>query len=327
MDAWPDMMVRWLVSPAPGLLDPRDQERCGSAEAVRITTDVFSELDYRFGGGHARRAMVTYFESEVAPTISAANPDSSSGRELLAAAAALLRLIAWMAYDSGLHGAAQRYFTHALRLAQAAGDRALGGRILAGMSHQANFLGYFDHAVNLARAAARGAQGHATPTGMALFSSMEARAHASKGDSSACLAALGDAERWFSRRNADNDPYWLRYFDEAELAAEHAHSFRELGMPQLSGEHAIQALAHHGPIYVRSCSFVRTVLAESLVAQGDLDHGLTLATEVAGTAAWGLRSARTIAYVQGLVRRLEPYQRESAVRQFVEQTTRMLPLT
>ena len=30
-----------------------------------------------------------------------------------------------MAYDSGLNGAAQRYFTHALRLAQAAGDRPL----------------------------------------------------------------------------------------------------------------------------------------------------------------------------------------------------------
>jgi hypothetical protein len=54
-----------------------------------------------------------------------------------------------------------------LRLANAGGDRMLGGRILAGMSHQANFLGYFDHAINLARAAQRGAAGHATPTAMA----------------------------------------------------------------------------------------------------------------------------------------------------------------
>jgi len=162
---------------------------------------------------------------------------------------------------------------------------------------------------------------------MALFSSMEARALASKGDESACLAALREAERWFARRNSQNDPSWLRYFDEAELAAEHAHSFRELHLPQLSAEHAERALQLHGPIYVRSCSFVRTVLAESYAARGELEQGLRLVSEVVTTAASGLRSERTIEYVRDFIRRLERYEREPLVRQFVQETASVLPLT
>ena len=323
-DAWLDLMVRWLLAPEPGLLDPPALAAGNPADAVRVTTDMLSQLDYRLGGGHARRAVVAYFESTVAPMLRETSWDSAQGRDLLAATSALLRLIAWTAYDTGLHCAAQRYFTHALRLAQAAGDRALGGRILAGMSHQANFLGHYQHAANLARAAVRGAGGQATPTGMALFYSMEARALASKGDERGCLAALCEAERWFSRRMPEDDPYWLRYFDEAELAAEHAHSFRELGMAELSGQHAERALALHGAIYVRSSSFVRTVLAESHVARGELEQGLLLAGDVVETAACGLRSARTIEYIRDFIRRLEPFGSEPLVREFVETTAQRL---
>lgn len=325
-DAWPDLMVRWLTMPEPGLLDPRALAGGAPAEAVRFTTEVFSQLDYRFGGGHARRAMASYFHSEVAPALRSADPGTAAGRDLLAASAALLRLIAWTAYDTGLHGTAQRYFTHALRLAHAAGDRALGGRILAGMSHQANFLGFYEHAVNLARSAAHGARGQATPTAMALFSSMEARALASEGDKQACLRALRDAEGWFGQRVPDNDPYWLRYFDEAELAAEHAHSFRELGLPRLSAEHAERALELHGSLYVRSRSFVRTVLAESHLARRDLEQGLQVASEVVTSAASGLRSARTTEYVKDFIRRLAPYNQEPQVKAFIEVTASALPL-
>jgi hypothetical protein len=326
-EAWPDLMVRWFTMPERGFLDPRVLTTAGPAEAVRFTTEVFSQLDYRFGGGHARRAMVTYFDTEVAPALQAANFDSPAGRELAAASAALLRLIAWTAYDSGMHGAAQRYFIHALRAANFAGDRALGGRILAGMSHQANFLGYYDHAVNLARSAAHGARGRATPTGMALFQSMEARALASQGDQRACLDALREAENWFARRNPVDDPYWLQYFDEAELAAEHAHSFRELGLPRLSAEHAGRALELHGPLYVRSRSFVSTVLAESHIAQGNLEYGLQIAGEAVTSAASRLRSARTVEYIRDFIVRLEPYRNEPLVKRFTETVRQTLAMT
>ena len=65
-------------------------------------------------------------------------------RDTTAAVDALTRLAGWTAYDTGAHGLAQRYLFQAFRLAKAAGDKPLCGRILAGMSHQANFLGHYE---------------------------------------------------------------------------------------------------------------------------------------------------------------------------------------
>ena len=112
----------------------------------------------------------------------------------------MLRLAAWTAYDVGYHWLAQSYFTQALRLAKAAGNRTLGGRIFAGMSHQANFLGHYQRAVELARAAHEGFRDQGTPTAMAIAWAMEARAQASLRRERECAHAISQAEHWLARR-------------------------------------------------------------------------------------------------------------------------------
>jgi hypothetical protein len=114
---------------------------------------------------------------------------------------------------------AQRYFIQALALAQAGGDQLLGASILDAMSHQATYTGRFAEAANLARAARTGTTGIATATLTAHFHTMEARALARLGDAKACDRALAEAVREFERRRPDDDPGWIRYFDESELAA------------------------------------------------------------------------------------------------------------
>jgi len=327
-EAWNELMVRWLLAPDdhddPIERDQPTQVTAAAIEAVRVTTDVFSKLDYQFGGGHARLAVLHYVNTDVTPLVRSADPESPLGRELLAAAAALLRLVGWTAYDTGLHGMAQRYLAQALRLADAAGDRMLGGRILAGMSHQANFLGYHDHAADLARAAKKGARASATPTAMALFSAMEARALAAKGDPAGCLSALTRAEKWLERRAPQNDPQWLIYFDEAELAAEFAHCFRDLGRGADAEKWARQSVAASESFYVRSLSFCRTVLATSYIQQGDVEQGLFVATEVVATTA-ALRSARCRSYVRDFLNRLDAFPRQPEVLDFVQQVRQTLP--
>ena len=209
-----------------------------------------------------------------------------------------------MAYDVGAHGLAQRYFTSGLELAKAADDRSLGGRILAGMSHQANYLGRYSDAANLARAARAGANGAATPTALALFHAMEARALASMGDEVACATALSEAERCFEGRDPSADPAWLRYFDAAELAAEFAHCFRDLGHPSRARDYVEQSIALSESLYVRSLSFVKTILATSHVDGGDLEQGLSVAREVVATAC-DLRSVRTRRYVREFLERVD----------------------
>ena len=316
---WAALMVQWLLAPEAwaGQATERPPQ---DARGLQMAGEMFSQMDYQFGGGYARSTLVEFIRAEVLPLVKDPHRQTS---DVLRAAAALLRLAGWTAYDTGAHGLANWYLTHALRLAQAAGDRALGGRILAGMSHQANFLGHHEHAANLARAAQRGAQGQATPTAMALFHAMEARALAGAGDRHGTESALLTAELWFSRRSAENDPAWMRYFDDAELAAEFAHSYRDLGMPDKAIEFGKIAVYQADPLYVRSIAFCQCVLAAGHLGKGDVEQGLHLA-EDAVTVAAGLRSVRSRQYVHDFLGRLAPYEQHRSVAEFVARVSRTL---
>ena len=90
-----------------------------------MTVEMFRELDDRFGGGHAREALIQYLQRR-GPA--AARPlHRAVGSALLSAVAEATLLAAWMTYDSTPRSPqAQRYFIQALGLAQAGGDRLLG---------------------------------------------------------------------------------------------------------------------------------------------------------------------------------------------------------
>jgi hypothetical protein len=112
--------VGWLVAPSSAKpAEPTSAEGVtrGAIDAVRETTEAFSRLDYRFGGGHARSALIQYLTAEVEPVLKRASPDTELGRQFFIEVAALLRLAGWQAYDIGRHGLAQQYLTQGLELA------------------------------------------------------------------------------------------------------------------------------------------------------------------------------------------------------------------
>src|SRR5205809_3659080 len=100
-----------------------------------ITT--FSQADERFGGGHARLAVVAYLTTDVASYLRGSFAADEDRRAMFSAAAELTYLVGWKAFDSAQHGLAQRYYVKALRLANEADDGAFGGFILRAMGHQA----------------------------------------------------------------------------------------------------------------------------------------------------------------------------------------------
>jgi hypothetical protein len=205
-----------------------------------------------------------------------------------------------MSYDSAPGSAlAQRYFIQALGLAQAAGDRLLGASILDAMSHQATYTGRFGEAANLARAARTGTTGIATATLTAHFHTMEARALARLGDARGCDRALAEAVREFERRRPEDDPGWILYFDEAELAAEFGHCLRDLGRAADAADYASRSVAGaaDGMPFVRSDFFATMVLADAHLAAGDLEQGC--ATAMRALAAGELiRSGRCVNYLR-----------------------------
>lgn len=327
-EAWSGLVLRWLMDgDGEGSRPPAEPRPITEFDvvAVRDATAMFSSFDYKFGGGRPKSMVASFLDTEVLPNIPHVSPQDPIGREYFREVAALTRLAGWTAYDTGAHGLAQRYLTQAFRLARAAGDKALCGRILAGMSHQANFLGHYQRAVDLARAAYKGANGHATPRTMALFHAMEARALASMGKEDDTVAALLTAERWHGQGSPDDDPEWIQYFDSAELHAELAHCFRDLGKGELAGEHAEISLREAGSVYVRSTSFVRTVLSTAYLIDGELDKALDEARAVFQVATQ-LKSTRVRAYLDDFRQRLiSMHPNDATARDFLEFAEEALP--
>ncbi|MFF5566708.1 regulator [Streptomyces sp. NPDC012623] len=289
----------------------------GDIEALRSVGDLFRTLDQAYGGGHARQALIRYLEHEAEPMLRGTYGETT-GRRLFAAAADLTRLAGWTSYDIAAHGLAQRYFVQALRLSQAAGDRAYGSYVLITMSRQAVYLGHGREAVQLARVAQQGIGASAPPVVQALLHSAEARGHGVLADARACTSALVRAERALeAARPGDDVPYWARFFDEAQLADEFGHCHRDLQQYRSCVQHAERSLRLRAPAFARSRLFCRVVLACGRLGLGELEQACLLGAEAAQQAT-EMRSARAVEYVRDFERRLEPYRNATAVRTYRE---------
>jgi len=285
----------------------------GDIAALRSVGELFRALDHAYGGGHARQALVRYLEHEAEPMLRGAYGEQT-GRRLFAAAADLTRLAGWTSYDIAAHGLAQRYFVQALRLSQAAGDRAYGSYVLVTMSRQAVYLGHGREAVQLARVAQQGVGSAAPSVVQALLHAVEARGHGVLGEVRACTASLVRAERALeASRAGDEIPYWARFFDEAQLADEFGHCHRDLQQFRAAAQHAERSLQLRAPGYARSRLFCRVVLASARLGLGELDQACQLGAEAAGQAA-EMRSVRAVEYVRDFEKRLEPYKDAAPVR-------------
>jgi transcriptional regulator with XRE-family HTH domain len=324
-DAYKDASLHWLIDPR---VQPDDRTargaRIGKADVgrFRATVDLFEQLDNRFGGGHARQSLVQYLSTDADRLLHGQYTDDV-GRELFSATAEATLLTAWMTYDSTPGSSlAQRYFVQAVALAQAGDDRLLGASVLDAMSHQATYTGRFDEAANLARAAMTGSRGVATATLTAHFHAMEARALARLGDAKGCDRALADAVREFEQRRPEDDPEWIRYFDESELFAEIGHCFRDLGRPVDAAMHASRSLvALDETTFMRSDFFVMMVLADSYLDAGELEKACSVVLD-ALTAGEQIRSARCVGYLREFRQRLTAAGSSRAAAEFQEQATR-----
>jgi hypothetical protein len=317
--------VRWLTSTSEERPSGSGPRRVGRADiaAIHEVTRSFGELDNRFGSGRVRSSVIKYLDNAVSPLLKDGSYGESTGRQLAAAAAELTRLAGWMAYDLEQHGLAQRYLIQALRLARGADDHALGGEILAGMAHQAIYMGQHAHALDLARAAQLAARRAGVHTLLSSALVLEAHAHAGLGDGRSCGNALHDAEVAFDSRAPGDEPTWLSYFDEAYLSAKFAHCFRDLGEGERVVRQARRSLDMDGR-YVRGRMFNLSLLAAGLLQCGELEEACKV-TSTALKLAGELQSARSRSYAADLRRRLEPYKGEPVVRALRERTKEFSP--
>ena len=91
-------------------------------------------------------------------------------------------------------------------------------------------LGRPDDALELIHLAQYGSRDCATARTQAMLYAMEARAYANMGQPSKTKRAVRMAEDTFGDAALDGEPEpdWIRFFSEAELNGENAHSYRDL---------------------------------------------------------------------------------------------------
>ncbi|MFR9798163.1 hypothetical protein ACL02U_20005 [Streptomyces sp. MS06] len=315
--AWNEASLRWLVAPEPGIPRPRTEGMrvgLGDVAAIKTTADMFAQLDDQFGGDHARHSVIQYLNNDVTPMLRGQYTEQV-GRVLFSTVAEATLLAGWMSYDACHHGLAQRYFLQALRLAQDANDRRLAGSILSAMSHQATFLGRYTQAATLARAALMGISPVATPTLRAQFHAMDARALARTGDVAACEAALSAATKALEGRNSEDEPEWISYFDEAELAAEAAHCFRDVNRARQAVAHAENAMSGS---HVRSDFFATMVLADAHLRACDVEEACRVALDAMDLGEQ-LKSARCVSYLAEFRQNLTAAGPNAAARDLAEE--------
>jgi hypothetical protein len=203
----------------------------GDVEAVRDMTSMFSRIDQRRGGGHARAAVVRYLTSDVAGYLRGHFADDRVRRDMFAAASELAYLSGWTAFDNAAHAVAQEFFTVAVKLAAEADDPPMAGHVLRAMAHQAVDLGHLRQALELATASMDGQRyALATPRERALLGVVHARALAAAGDKRAAAAALNRAEDDLAAaKPGDDEPSRVFFFGEASLAHETACTLRDTG--------------------------------------------------------------------------------------------------
>ncbi|WP_328395970.1 hypothetical protein OHS70_10365 [Streptomyces sp. NBC_00390] len=230
-------MQRWLVpSPAaePGPQEAPPAQRRSSRlskpelDLLESTTAMFRQWDAQCGGGLRRKAVVGQLH-EVTDLLQEPQPAATEKR-LFKCAAELAELAGWMSYDVGLQPTAQKYFVLALHASKEAGDKPLGSYILSSMSRQMIHLGRPEDALELIHLAQYGGRDCATARTQAMLYAMEARAYANMGQPSKCRRAVRMAEDTFADAGLDGEPEpdWIRFFSEAELNGENAHSYRDL---------------------------------------------------------------------------------------------------
>ncbi|MFV2124468.1 Tat pathway signal protein [Micromonospora sp. LOL_013] len=275
-------------------------------DAVRDMLAVFSRADERFGGGHARLAVIQYLSSDVADYLRGRFSSDSERRAMFSLAAEMTYLAGWKAFDSSLHGLAQRYYVQSLRLANEADDRALAAFTLRAMAHQAVDLGHGQQALNLAESALGWSKGSSTPAATALFAILVARGHAATGDRTRTSTAISAAEKRLAESAPDEEPPWIRTsgFTETSLASQAGQALRDLGDMSGAEMQLRRSIAtRNSDVYRRIHTLTLANLGDVQCAQGRLGEAAAN-WNMAMDAMTGVKSGRARAAVKNMRARL-----------------------
>lgn len=313
------LAASWAAAPA-AFAAAADGTRVDDSLITTLEERVASlrTLDDQMGGArlldHARSDLAL-----ITSVIKNATLTDTIGARLHSLAAQVAYLTGWMAYDSGLHSAGQRYYAAALRAARTAGDHDLGAFLLAEVGVHASDGGYNAERATLLRAALEESKKVPLVTRAYLYLHLAA-ALAQQNEHRQAATALHKSEALYDR-SGDGRGEWLAWFGESQINSTRGKVMLWAGHP----DEATDFLAASVNTAVPRDKAVRAGrLAEAHLAGGNLDGALAAANHGVAMLEQQVASNRAIARLSAFNGKLGTYAKEPAVKQFRERL-RALP--
>jgi transcriptional regulator with XRE-family HTH domain len=260
-----------VLTPAPGRIGMTDVRQ------VEAATRALRSLDYQYGGGFCRDAVVAQL-SWGQQMLSASGTEVVKQR-LHVALADLHNLAGWTSFDIGLIDSARNHFGRALELAKAGDSNQLVANILYRMGRVYLHKDSPDDALKMFQLGQIAAQESGSELAVAVICANQAWAYAMMGHEEQTMKLIGRTRDEFARANAAEAEDWVKFFNEDDVYAMIGTVHTVLAQ-QVDTKHtkfAIPALhraiSSYGDDMARSKAFNLSFLATNHLLDGDIDHG------------------------------------------------------
>ncbi|MFD5514209.1 tol-pal system YbgF family protein [Streptomyces sp. NPDC127051] len=238
------------------------------ADAAHTALLMFSSADKSFGGGYIRATLAAYLTTVIDPWLKAPSSPAAA-RDLRCTAAQLTCLCAFVHFDDMKHGLAQRYYIHALDLADSADDELTTAVILRGLSVQAYTLGHYPQARRLAQAAHDRCPPWAPGYLRAALLGQRAVTASAFKETRPALEDLASAERHLHGAEEPTAP--VGAYHKASLAHQRAETALQLKDFKNARTAFSDALRHRPPSEQRAHALILHKLATLELSQGQLE--------------------------------------------------------
>ena len=291
-------------TPAPGRIGMTDVRQ------VEAATRALRALDYQYGGGFCRDAVVA--QLSWGQQMLESNGSELVKSRLYVALADLHSLAGWTSFDTGLMDSARGHFANALDLAKQGENHPLVANVLYRMGRVYLHQDAPNDALKLFQLGQIAAQESGSELAVSVLCANEAWAYAMMGNEDQAVKLLGRSKDEFARANLAEAESWVKFFTETDvyamigtvhtvLAQEKNAEHTKFAIPALT-----KAVESYDDDMARSKAFMLSALATNHLLDGDLDHG----AKVGGKAldcAEGIKSER-------VKDRMRPLQQEAERR-------------
>jgi transcriptional regulator with XRE-family HTH domain/tetratricopeptide (TPR) repeat protein len=261
-----------VLTPAPGRIGMTDVRQ------VEAATRALRSLDYQYGGGFCRDAVVAQL-SWGQQMLGASGPEHVKKR-LHVALADLHNLAGWTSFDIGLVDSARNHFGRALELAKAGESDQLVANILYRMGRVYLHKEAPDDALKMFQLGQIAAQESGSELAVAVICANQAWAYAMMGHEDQTMKLIGRTRDEWARANMAEAEDWVRFFNETDVYAMigTVHTVLAHNGFTKHTQYAIPALTRaieaYGDEMARSKAFNLSALAANHLMDGDIDHGV-----------------------------------------------------